>query len=96
VPVPEAVPESTSGRRAPANPLVGNRAERELELQTLVRREAELTKRDGAEVMAEVTDYPGAQRTALNPASMGDDRLLASILDARARVKRLEAKHGGP
>jgi hypothetical protein len=81
-------------RPIPANPLVGNRAEREKELLDLVLREAELTNRDGAEVMAEVTSYEGAKRSKLNPASMTDDRLLNSLLDARARVRRLEAAHG--
>ena len=83
-------------RPIPANPLVGNRPEREKELLTLVLREAELTNRDGAEVMAEVTSYVGAKRSKLNPASMTDDRLLNSLLDARARVKRLEAANGRP
>jgi len=59
-----------------------------------VGREAELTDRDGAEVMAEVTTYEGAKRSKLNAATMTDDRLLNSVLDARARVKRLEEDHG--
>jgi hypothetical protein len=77
-----------------SNPLVGDRVAREKELLVLVLREAELTNRDGAEVMAEVTSYEGAKRSKLNPASMTDDRLLNSLLDARARVRRLEAAHG--
>jgi len=51
-----------------------------------------LTNRDGAEVMAEVSHYEGARTSKLNPATMSDDRLLNSLLDARARVKRLEEK----
>jgi len=83
-------------RHAPANPLVGDRAAKEIELLALVRREAELTNRDGAEVMAEVSSYTGARTSKLNPAAMSDDRLLNSLLDAKARVKRLEASHGRP
>jgi len=77
-----------------SNPLIGDRVERERELNALVRREAALTDRDGAEVMAEVATYHGAKTSKLNPAAMSDDRLLNSLLDARARVKRLEVKHG--
>jgi len=90
--VPSERPDPTEGRTIPANPLVGDRVARERELHELVRREAELTNRDGAEVMAEVTTYPGARTSKLNPAAMSDDRLLNSLLDARARVKRLEVE----
>lgn len=77
--------------RASANPLVeGNRPTLESELLDLVRREAELLNRDPVEVMAEVSHYEGAKLSKLNPASMTDDRLLNSVLDARARVKRIE------
>jgi hypothetical protein len=79
----------------PANPLLrGRREALELELQRLVAREAELTDRDPIEVMAEVTTYDGAKRSKLNAASMSDDRLANSVLDARARIKRIEEKHG--
>lgn len=83
----------TDGRpSSPANPLVsGQRPSLEVELLRLVRREAELTDRDGMEVMSEVTGYEGATRSKLNPATMSDDRLANSVLDARARVKKLEA-----
>jgi len=98
-PAPEAV-RHPADQHAPANPLVGDRPAKESELLALVRREAELTNRDGAEVMSEVTSYSGAKTSKLNPASMSDDRLLNSLLDAKARVKRLEAAqgvtHGGP
>lgn len=76
-----------------ANPLItGKRPGLEVELLRLVQREAELTDRDGMEIMAEVTSYEGAKRSKLNPATMSDDRLSNSVLDARARVKRLEEK----
>lgn len=80
---------------APRNPLVRDRPKLEVELLRLVGREAEITDRDGAEIMAEVTGYEGAKRTKLNPATMTDDRLLNSVLDARTRVKNLEAKREG-
>ncbi len=84
-------------RAGPPNPFVqGRRETLELELQSLVRREAELTDRDGAEVMAEVSHYEGARTSKLNPATMSDDRLLNSLLDARARIKRLEEKRERP
>lgn len=100
-PSPSPYPENerTEAASIPANPLVGDRVARERQLLAYVQREAELTNRDGAEVMSEVTSYHGAKTSKLNPASMSDDRLLNSILDARARVKRLEEKaavHGGP
>jgi uncharacterized protein YdaU (DUF1376 family) len=93
--------ERTDADGRPANPFLarGERPAKEQELLRLVRREAELTNRDGAEVMAEVTSYHGAKTSKLNPASMSDDRLLNSLLDARARVKRLEQggiAHGRP
>ncbi len=92
---PSAVREGVQGEGVRANPLVGNRrVDLERELFRLVSREAELTDRDGAEVMAEVTTYEGAKRSKLNAATMTDDRLLNSVLDARARVKRLEEEHG--
>jgi len=91
--VPDAYGEEFY-RRAPANPLIpkGGRPALERELLNLVMEEARITNRDGAEVMAEVSHYEGAQRSKLNPATMSDDRLLNSLLDARARVKRLEEK----
>lgn len=104
LPAPAPAPFASTARQTPAplppsgpsvNPLVaGRRPELEMELLRLVRREAELTDRDGAEVMAEVTSYEGARTSKLNPASMSDDRLMNSVLDARARVKRLEDQHG--
>jgi len=87
--------EGAGGGGPRPNPLVsGRRVDLERELFRLVGREAELTDRDGAEVMAEVTTYEGAKRSKLNAATMTDDRLLNSVLDARARVKRLEEDHG--
>lgn len=87
------VPSENPDRVAPANPLVAGRRDKlERELQTLVAREAKLTDRDPIEVMSEVTHYKGASMTKLNPATMGDDRLANSVLDARARVKELEAR----
>jgi len=89
-------------RSCPPSPFLapGERPTKERELLQLVRREAELTNRDGAEVMAEVTSYHGAKTSKINPATMSDDRLLNSLIDAKARVKRLEAQqaptHGGP
>jgi hypothetical protein len=77
--------ERTNG--APANPLVqGRRVELEREALALVGEIATATDRDPAEVMAEASKYPGNpnQRTKLNPASMTDDRLLATVLDLRA------------
>lgn len=80
-----------------SNPFVkGKRVELERELLNLVGLEARATDRDPAEVMAEVTGYKGATRTKTNPASMSDDRLLNSVLDARARWKELEAKRERP
>jgi hypothetical protein len=78
----------------PANPLLmpGDRPKLESELLKLVRVEAHATKRDPIEVMAEVSRYEGARTSKLNPATMSDDRLLNSVLDARSRVKELEAK----
>jgi len=75
-----------------ANPLMGERPKRESELLQLVAREGTLTNRDPVEVMCEVTGYEGARTSKLNPASMTDDRLLNSLLDARARVARLEKR----
>ena len=97
-PSPSPTDRTTERTGAPTNPLIpkGGRPKLESELCQLVQREAELTDRDGAEVMAEVSHYEGARTSKLNPATMSDDRLLNSLLDARARVKRLEEKHERP
>lgn len=93
---PSAVGDGSLREGGPKkNPLmaeVGGRAKAELELLRLVRREADLTDKDPVEVMADVSHYEGARRSAINPASMSDDRLLNSVLDARERVKALEAR----
>lgn len=100
-PAPAPTPASNArrltpvGEARPTNPLVaGRRTDLERELLRHVGREAELTNRDGAEVMAEVTHYEGAKQHRLNPATMSDDRLLNSVLDARNRVKELERERG--
>ncbi len=79
--------------QAPRNPLVeGRRGELELETLKLVRAIAERTGRDPTEVIAEAAAYHGAQRQKLNPATMTDDRLIATLNDLRADLRALDAR----
>jgi hypothetical protein len=77
----------------PANPLVaGRRPDLERECLALVRELAAMTGEDPVEVLAHAASYEGARRTKLNPATMSDDRLAATVRDLRADVTAERAK----
>ena len=68
----------------PANPLVaGRRDALESEILRLVGEVATAEDKDPEEIMRQASHYTGAARSKLNPASMGDDRLLNTVLDLR-------------
>lgn len=82
-------------RSATANPFVPDRAAREAlerEALRLVGSIAEITHEDGAAIFAEAAHYEGAKRQKFNPATMSDDRLLATVNDLKATLKGLQAK----
>ena len=69
-----------------ANPLIDGRREKlERECLQLCAEEAKDSGRDGFEVMADASRYKG--QSAVNPASMTDDRLIHTILELRAARK---------
>lgn len=94
-PVPAPAPAPTPDARAggKANPLVaGRRVQLELECQTLARAVADMTGEDPIEALASGSHYEGARRTAINPASMTDDRLANTVRDLRRDLAELNRR----
>lgn len=82
---------SADGAGPKPNPFVQaeGRDKWESEAMRLVREIAALTGEDGAEIMARAARYEGAPpgRQKVNPAGMGEDRLVNTVLDLRATLK---------
>jgi hypothetical protein len=88
-----SVQEGGVGGGPRANPLVaGRRVELEKECQALARGIADLTGEDPIEVLAGGSHYQGARRTAINPASMTDDRLANTVRDLRRDLAELNRR----
>lgn len=89
--VPAAAPRSDlPGMVNRRNPHIaeGGRAVWETECLRRVREIAEAEGLDGAEVLAQAAGYPGDNgRIKTNPASMTEDRLVATVLSLRKRAQ---------
>ena len=92
-PSPSPSPAPDARRQAASNPLLaGKRPELESECLRLVSRMAALTGEDPLDVIARASGFEGAKRTAINPATMTDDRLANTVRDLRADVAAEERK----
>jgi hypothetical protein len=90
---PAPAPSPDARRQAIANPLfAGKRPAFESECLRLVARMSELTGEDPLDVIARASGFEGAKRTAINPATMTDDRLANTVRDLRADVAAEERK----
>lgn len=87
----KAQTERMDGAAIRANPLVGDRPEREKECLALVRELADLTDKDPTEVLGEASAFKGKRK--LNPAAMSDDRLLNTIADLRKTLEEEKWLH---
>lgn len=96
-PFPNANPVAS---QMPRNPLLdGKRPALEQEALKLVREIQALTNEDGIEIIREASSYKdqrtGQIRTgATNPATMSDDRLLATVKDLRETLETERKRHG--
>ena len=91
VPAPAPSPDARAG--GIANPLVaGRRVVMEQECRALVEGISKLTGEDPVDVLAEGSHYEGARRTAINPASMTDDRLANTVRDLRRDLAELNRR----
>lgn len=90
---PERTDERPDGpKRSPFLDSTQKRQDAEREALRICGEIAALDGRDGWEVMGEAAHYQGAQRQKFNPASMSDDRLLATLADLKATLAHLQAK----
>lgn len=102
LPSPSPFPSSiqTNGMRAGIkNPLLdGKRPALESEALRLVRAIQELTGEDGVEIIREASSYKDRdgklRQGQTNPATMSDDRLLATVKDLRETLEVERGKHG--
>lgn len=86
-----SVVEGGVGETRRANPLMkGRREVIEGEILKLVGLIHEATGEAQEEILREGQHYPGARRSAINPASMSDDRLLNTVMDLRSRWAGLQ------
>jgi hypothetical protein len=92
-PAPEpGRPEPVGSKRSPFLDSTQKRQDAEREALKLCGEIAERDGRDAWEVMGEAAHYQGAHRQKFNPASMSDDRLLATLADLKATLAHLRAK----
>lgn len=97
---PRVVAVGENGSRAilPANPLVeGRRPQMQADLLAVIREHAAFDQsKDPTEIMAEASGYEGASRAKLNPATMSDDRLAATLIDAKANLAAAKQARASP